>query len=92
VTPGETPGGGIPLVVVRDRAADEPYTDEPYIDRLPQSSQLPVTVPGHLILGQDTEGAQTGLEPRERYLVLHQGGWQLILMASLPWTTQALVG
>jgi hypothetical protein len=49
-------------------------------------------VPGHLILGQDTEGAQTGLEPRERYLVLHQGGWQLILMALLPWTTQALVG
>jgi hypothetical protein len=79
-------------LIVRDRAPDEPYTDEPTSIACLKSSQLPVTVPGHLILGQDTEGAHTGLEPRERYLVLHQGGWQLILMALLPWTTQALVG
>jgi hypothetical protein len=45
--------------------------DEPHIDSLTQLSQLP-------------EGIHTGLEPRERYLVLHPGGWQLIIMALLP--------
>jgi hypothetical protein len=80
VTPGETLG-----------VVSQSYPDEPYIDRLPQTSQPTVTMRGHLILGQDAGRAHLSRKQTQP-LFFTKGGWQLILMALLPWTTQALLG
>ena len=48
MTPGKTLGVVSQWVVIRARAPDHPH-----VDRLTQPPQLPVTMPGHLMLGEE---------------------------------------